>query len=475
MQENEFEKKVQQQMQDFNLRPSDEVWKEVERRIRKEKKRRFIFWWFLLFVLVAGGIGAGILFSNKKEKLAVRSVIEKEQPAKSKAVAGDSNVQEKAPSATDAVVNENADTTAVAITTGKKNNENINAIPPSGERKMASLQGEQVIESGKGGVKKKKTKQQDHPVAVQPARDEQSKTEIEPGIDPAVTETQIVPPVAVMPVADEIAIVQTQEPKQQTLSEKVPPPADTVNKTAKNKKEKKNSKWKSDISLSLGRSGMVDGFGLFKSYGNASADMLASAPGLAIYSTTPVYYSSSAGIRLNGRRPLSQKLELGLGLGYNYLSNKIMVGNRVDSARNVNNLFSGALVVDNYYRLPGNSSNTAYHNRYHFVSLSADLSWRIINGKKFKLDWKNGVQYSRLFSSSMLHYDRNLPGYYKDNRLLNKNQVFITTGFSIPVTDRLRINPFINYSLTPILNVNDAGNTHYTDFGIRVNFQLNKK
>ncbi|MBK5272179.1 MAG: hypothetical protein JJE22_14310, partial [Bacteroidia bacterium] len=46
---NEFEKKVQQRMEQLNLAPSDEVWLEVERRIRKEKKRRRFIIWFFLF------------------------------------------------------------------------------------------------------------------------------------------------------------------------------------------------------------------------------------------------------------------------------------------------------------------------------------------------------------------------------------------------------------------------------------------
>jgi hypothetical protein len=68
MLENKFEKQVQLKMKEFVLHPSEEVWMEVERRIREGKKRRFFFWWPLLFLLVAGGIVAGILFTNKKEK-----------------------------------------------------------------------------------------------------------------------------------------------------------------------------------------------------------------------------------------------------------------------------------------------------------------------------------------------------------------------------------------------------------------------
>ena len=61
MPENEFEKKVQQRMEELRFIPSDEVWKEVEYCIRKEKKkRRFIFWLPLLFLLLGGGLVTAI-------------------------------------------------------------------------------------------------------------------------------------------------------------------------------------------------------------------------------------------------------------------------------------------------------------------------------------------------------------------------------------------------------------------------------
>jgi hypothetical protein len=68
MPENNFERRVQQKMEEFKLPPSDLVWLEVERRIRKEKRRRFIFWWFLLAILLAGGIGTSVWLGNKNEK-----------------------------------------------------------------------------------------------------------------------------------------------------------------------------------------------------------------------------------------------------------------------------------------------------------------------------------------------------------------------------------------------------------------------
>ena len=40
MQENEFEKRIQEEMGEFRLRPSDAVWEKVEEQLKKKKRRR---------------------------------------------------------------------------------------------------------------------------------------------------------------------------------------------------------------------------------------------------------------------------------------------------------------------------------------------------------------------------------------------------------------------------------------------------
>jgi hypothetical protein len=54
----EFEKEMQERMQDFRISPGPQVWKQVEAAMPEEKrKRRFAFWWWLpLGLLVGGGI-----------------------------------------------------------------------------------------------------------------------------------------------------------------------------------------------------------------------------------------------------------------------------------------------------------------------------------------------------------------------------------------------------------------------------------
>src|SRR6266498_3789361 len=64
---NEFEKRVQMTLDEFKLHPSEEVWQNVEKRIReKKRKRRIIFFIIFSFMgLALGGYGL-YNFANKK-------------------------------------------------------------------------------------------------------------------------------------------------------------------------------------------------------------------------------------------------------------------------------------------------------------------------------------------------------------------------------------------------------------------------
>src|SRR6476659_1890733 len=58
--QNEFEKQVQQKMEELKLVPSDPVWQKVEMQIQKKKDRRRMILWIPLFLLIAAGLWFGI-------------------------------------------------------------------------------------------------------------------------------------------------------------------------------------------------------------------------------------------------------------------------------------------------------------------------------------------------------------------------------------------------------------------------------
>jgi hypothetical protein len=494
MPENEFEHRVQQKMEEFNLRPSDLVWTEVERRIRKEKRRRFIFWWFLLAGLLAGGIGTTIWLGNKNKTEQNKITAQKKSGTNNSntsitAMDDKENKPVEKINAEKGRQQDTVETTAVqqsSIPANAVNNNSTsgNSSQIATSRKIIKRPGIQNNVPGEiefrqqNGVKKKKqknpVKKEEPPVVEDNAhkKDAEEKT---------TAQHKVAEPVMVT----DIASVKT------TVAPAVPEPEKIPGNTVKDKKTdtvvtstagikiKKKAKGEWELGFSLGRSSSTAGFGLFAA--NAYADA-AGGGGIGVGATPPPSPSSpsvirpglSAGISLYKRKIISPRLQLALGLGYDYYSTHMKVGAKVDSVRNVFNNLSSGVAVNNFYRPSGSPVQSNYTNRYHFINLSAALNWKIINGKKFSMYWRNELQYQVLAGSNMLHYDYSIPGYYKDNSLLRKGNIFLQTGLSFPAGKRLQFNPYITYGITPVLK-NSSSRTHYSNTGLRLIFSLQKK
>ena len=80
MHDSEFEKQVQQKMQELKFAPGADVWARVEADIQKKKRRRPVVFWFLLAGLMIGGslvYYTGMLNSSKQSIHAEKTSTEK--------------------------------------------------------------------------------------------------------------------------------------------------------------------------------------------------------------------------------------------------------------------------------------------------------------------------------------------------------------------------------------------------------------
>lgn len=477
MRENEFEKRVQEKMGDFGLRPSDEVWAEVEKRIRKEKKRRFIFWWPLLFLLLGAGIAAVTWFnyekqqnisgiSNKETKIEIERPAQQENgnsqkmtvPENTKKIENNVTIQG----------NSNKTKTKNKVLADIKKNGNIITTSPANPKR------------GKNNIAQTANQHKNITEAVgkklQPVYPPQAKNTIGGEIKKEDEQQKVLMKERAKneevtkktgPVS-ELTNVEKETIKQATDS--------ANNQTEKKQSHRKTEKWNWGFEAAAGKSGISNGFFSFNKalYADALSQQATTGSGTG---TAPsrIYPSFSWSAGLYGKKSISKRLDMNVGLGYTYFSTKLNTGSRIDSARNINNTYSGSVRVENFYRVSGTGSSSAYTNKYHFISLSGNISWQVIRGKKIRLYWENGLLYNRLLGSSMLHYDDNLPGYYKDNKLLTRNHILFTTGFSIPVSQKVWINPYAAYSLTPVLKNTNSSKANFTDLSLRVKFFFNKK
>jgi apolipoprotein N-acyltransferase len=74
MQENEFEKRLQEEMEEFRLRPSEVVWNKIEDELKKKKRRRVVFFIFLLAGLSLVGYSGYNLFTPGKKNPVAKDV-----------------------------------------------------------------------------------------------------------------------------------------------------------------------------------------------------------------------------------------------------------------------------------------------------------------------------------------------------------------------------------------------------------------
>ena len=79
MADHQFEQKVSQQLADFKLKPSAEVWQQVETQLEEDRKSRRWFFYLPIAALLIGGLLYAVwpVESPEKPDMAVQSNINK--------------------------------------------------------------------------------------------------------------------------------------------------------------------------------------------------------------------------------------------------------------------------------------------------------------------------------------------------------------------------------------------------------------
>ncbi len=489
MQEREFEKQVKEQMQGFDLEPSSEVWTNVELRIRKEKKRRFIAWWFAAALLIAGG---GMYYGwydrgveAKKEMAAIPSSspdATPAAPASNNATAGKPVTNQQTP-----VIGETGDANtslpAGILSAGEKSKTNDSHFTTgtASKTKNGMLQSSPAVvnTNKKRGLPASKKDEE----AIVTHNREQPKVDISdasPGataksnLQPALTRASDLPNnTDSLKTAPDHPIATTKRNETDSAAVAKAKPAEEPQKV------KRKNEWETGISLFAGKSNLGDGLGFSQDERMLDATTLGAVPP---FPSTPQYVvrepqsSVSAGVGFFVKRKLSEKLNFYGDFKYTYLSTRVLTGNKVDSTPFANNspVFVNVSGATSFFRPATSANSSNYTNRYHYLNLSAGISWNIIHRKRFKLYWDNSIGYGRLLGSNMLHYNSSLPGYYKDNDLLSKNQFFFSTGFTVPVSKRLELSAAVSYTPSSLLKNLNSDRLHFTQFGIGLRYFLKK-
>ena len=478
--QDEFEKQVQQKMEELKLVPSEPVWQKVEMQISKKKdRRRLIFWIPLLALLLSGSLWIGIdQYSNnisydKNNYEKTHHQIQKQ----------DSFVQPEQ-SVTDQTIKKprerNLETT-LHLLPEKKTSSTITNESIRFSTTSAFQNSKQRVEPRK---ENSFPEQQEKSLAKNNETvltETQTKTQ-----EPVFQQDQVNKPTDQkqnFPDSNLTTVSSHQEndslARNENKVEAGMPKVDSIkNDSIKQVRVKKYaaSKWKLAFAVSGGisGSGRLNVFNGFLS-GNKSMDY-SSAPlsggaqngGTLYYPASDIKEGFSFAVQADVKKQLTKRTFFSTGLRYNYYSNSMLVGNPVFASAIFRSYSVSQYFSNNNY---GNASLQSYRNQYHFLSLPLALDWQLL--KKYPLNLSTGLSLQYLLQTNGLIFDYNKQAYFHNKNAFNRLQLFSDLGlnYSFPLKkNSIAIGPQLQYGISRLEK--DNSNHHLFMYSLKAQLQL---
>jgi hypothetical protein len=532
MSDHNFEKQIQQKLDELKIPPADTVWSAVQDRIRKDKRRRRGLVLFPLLFLFLGAASYFILEDRVFEKTSASKLAVADSTSQQTNIPKDGKLP--GPNKPE---NIEAGDIPGTLEVNQNASEGKNPADLWPKEEIPLKQKEQLTKSDFKGapanvngndrsISKRVSVTKDfpkQPAALQKSKgentgtnkDEDSREIIETHQQPTddhhsgkkvnepgpVTQSQIEHAgdslsdnkAAVDSTGDLRADSATQLTKKLIADSVLLDVAASPQRSSEEKVNKKKIKW--GFNASAGISNVNDrgffsgGFltGVFAEENVLVADVydrsafnnptMGNIPGPIVHKPSAIEkgFSFSAGAFFE--KNVSKRLSISTGLQYTYYTNSIRVGSRVDSFTAVQNV-SGPLSVNQYYRSAAASRTYQYTNRYHFIDLPVMLHIQLNRGNHLPILWNGGLSLSYLISTSALHFDSRTGVYYKDNSLFNKLQANLSTGVSFSFFNRsalpLQLGPELRYGLTNLLQKQVSQTRHLLYFGLNTRVYFGK-
>lgn len=521
---NDFEKQVQQKMDELQLRPSGEVWTEVEKRIRKEKqRRRFVLWFFVTGLLLLGGTAWWMTghTDDSTAKSVAQHTTEGPSVSPNEQVnpgADNNDAGNNTPVANNDV---NAGTVASQQTTPATNDHPANnpatapTIPgdrrdiikpaignsiSTSQQKVEVFNNQPSIARKRGNTKDNSDNKSTEPspaIRNAPATVIKDDKTTEP-LTGKQTDEAVQKPVANKTILTDktgsstIDKTSADEPKADSLlkdslvvkiNEQVAPPVtNTPLQPAKNKRAKKD-KWEFGITAGGGVSTTTDGFPIFQFEADKALYYDANVNPNALSGAYPAAYQLVPSdpeegpywqIGAYAKRKLSKRVGVSAGLQYSSFSTTQTIGKYIAIQTNISNSAYSSN-VQYYYR---SGDMTTYRNHYNYAQVPVALHWQVNKGNKLPITWQNGVTVGRLTKSDALIYTPNSNLFYHDNNLLNKTQFSMQTGVSAKLLSKTRhpvsIGFLFNYHFSHLQRVQTNGRDNMSSFGVNASWIIKK-
>jgi Outer membrane protein beta-barrel domain len=496
---NEFEKQVQQQLDNFQLNPSASVWQKVEEQIREKKRRRVIF--FILLPVLLGLLGFSLyefLYTGKKpasaeQPVAISKTKKSSIPTGQTEVPVPGKVNESVTPHTAQVPTDIATTKKEERTTQQKTFQIKKAVVVNNGTEFSETNAVVGKSSSQSPVVKNNSdaagaqKDQDNSVVSTNSAATQSNKLVATDAPVMVIDTKSagIQQTAPGEKQEDITAVGDKNivsPKKDSssLAENITPQDNKEETAAKKKKSSSKIKWGIDFSAGIASNnegtltlGHTAGAAFDLNYYNpGSVTGVGSSgppnPPAFIIPPSPIKAGPAFKLGLVAEWKVSKRSSFSAGLQYAYSSQRIKIGTATDTAvvfqANANLMDSRALNVDKLY---SGAQQNNYTNRYHFIQLPVEYHWRINPKKKLPLQWDAGASVGYLLSTHALVYDGALGGiYYEDKKAYNKVHFNLSTGlsfrFSTKNSGEWVIGPGLSFDMTRLVK-NDA--KQYLMFG----------
>jgi hypothetical protein len=479
MEQNNFEKNVQQKMDELKIAPSESVWTNVEKRIaKKDKDKKVIFILFFLILLLLSGsfwlLNSSKDNQGKNQQLSKVTKKGKERkafpPDRTSLIENNQDSSFENSKITSAIIYPNADSKSVSVDKTKKLPiDSENKMEKWNEKKQRKLSDEPVFEYN--ADYSKQTNSADSDIVLNAGNLMEKRfdiSDIENKKSDEILKDNILNKIE---KDDFTSHLKTEKTAVKFISGK----DSSVGETSK---APHKSSWVFGVVLSGGAS-LVSNNILERNY--PSMDFNAGPPPAGIPSGTPTYFSASpiknstafiAGVFVE--KDISPKIKISLGISYKYYSLTNKVGYKIDSLLSSSTQYFSAL---NTYGSP--NASRSYRNNFHYLELPVSLKFQLNKNKKLPLFWNVGINISELIGSNALQFQSNSGLYFNDNSMFHKTQFGLSTGLSVTIFAAQKMpftfGPYFYYGASKLADKGLYQNKHFSFIGLQAEILFHKK
>ena len=467
MQNDKFEKRVRQKMDELKLFPSSVVWDKVEASLPKEKSRR----WLVFFLLIAVLSTTGLLWlnngpsSDKKTDQAMNTPQTTAVPSTNNLyiqkqgndIYGKTELSNHAP-VTDhfePTFNPNAAFSGKLNTSNPEKPDELNkensrtASDPESlitNEKTASFNTEKQDSYRERFLKQPSVMEYLAKMRVTIHSPGTEEIKYQPDENNLVNKKKNTINTPAEPASSKSGITAIEKPDQKQLK-KATVKSDSLNystaTTEKNKKKKE--RWQYSVQFGVGIPYTKNGINdvVF----SVNTPSLAASPSFYIPNNQPSAPSPGkvfqAGIIVESN--LIGGLGLKTGLNYMYLSNHIQVGNKIDSlSRN------GVTAYDNDIPFSINSAASIklYNNYFRFLQLPVALQYNFTRKDKFGVFLEAGASLDYMFNSNALLFNGATNTYSTSKDIFNRMLYTGMAGVGVKMAQESKIPVTLGYQLS---------------------------